>query len=137
MIRALLAASRGDLVLENLALRQQLLALHAQRPRRRLTASHKLFWIELRKRFFGGMGQLPFQALKLPQETYAYNLDEIQSMLRVLPETSGTALAVASFAGLRIAGVTCDFCTRRIVRETGTKGAGTWHGRSTAIISFG
>jgi hypothetical protein len=41
--------SREDLILENLALRQQLLALHAQRPRRRLTASHKLFWVVLRK----------------------------------------------------------------------------------------
>jgi putative transposase len=40
--------SREDLVLENLALRQQLLALHAQRPRRRLTALHKLFWVALR-----------------------------------------------------------------------------------------
>jgi hypothetical protein len=34
--------SREDLVLENLALRQPLLALHAKRPRRRLTALHKL-----------------------------------------------------------------------------------------------
>ena len=34
--------SRGDLVFENLALRRQLLALHAQQPRRRLTALHKL-----------------------------------------------------------------------------------------------
>jgi transposase InsO family protein len=41
--------TREDLILENLALRQQLLALHAQRPRRRLTASHKLFWVVLRK----------------------------------------------------------------------------------------
>jgi putative transposase len=40
--------SREDLVLENLALRQQLLALHAQRPRRRLTALQKLFWVALR-----------------------------------------------------------------------------------------
>src|SRR5271168_2334069 len=40
--------SREDLVFENLALRRQLLALHAQRPRRRLTALHKLFWIALR-----------------------------------------------------------------------------------------
>jgi putative transposase len=40
--------SRADLTLENLALRQQLLALHAVRPRRRLTASHKLFWVVLR-----------------------------------------------------------------------------------------
>ena len=40
--------SREDLVLENLALHQQLLALHAQRPRTRLTALHKLFWVALR-----------------------------------------------------------------------------------------
>ena len=39
---------RADLVLENLALRRQLLALHEQRPRRRLTALHKLFWVALR-----------------------------------------------------------------------------------------
>src|ERR1700682_1436403 len=44
---------RVDLVLENLALRRQLLALHAQRPRRRLTALHKLFWVALR-RFWSG-----------------------------------------------------------------------------------
>ena len=41
--------SREDLILENLALRRQLLALHAKRPRRRLTASHKLFWVVLRR----------------------------------------------------------------------------------------
>jgi hypothetical protein len=41
--------SRKDLVLENLALRQQLLALHTKRPRRRLSARHKLFWVLLRK----------------------------------------------------------------------------------------
>jgi len=35
--------SHQDLVLENLALRQQLVALHAQRPRRRLTALDKLW----------------------------------------------------------------------------------------------
>jgi hypothetical protein len=40
--------SRENLILENLALRQQLLALHAQRPRRRLTALHKLFWVALK-----------------------------------------------------------------------------------------
>ena len=40
--------SREDLFLENLALRRQLLALHAQQPRRRLTALHKLFWVALR-----------------------------------------------------------------------------------------
>lgn len=35
--------SRQNLMLENLALRQQLLALQAKRPRRRLSAVHKLF----------------------------------------------------------------------------------------------
>src|SRR5467141_1867144 len=39
---------RADLVLENLALRRQLLALQALRPPRRLTALHKLFWVALR-----------------------------------------------------------------------------------------
>ena len=41
--------TREDLILENLALRQQLLALHAQRPRRRLVTSQKLFWVVLRR----------------------------------------------------------------------------------------
>jgi hypothetical protein len=41
-------SSRVDLVLENLALRRQLLALHTQRPRRLLTALHRLFWVVLR-----------------------------------------------------------------------------------------
>jgi hypothetical protein len=41
--------SREDLILENLALRQQLLALHAKQPRRRLTTLHKLFWVGLRR----------------------------------------------------------------------------------------
>ena len=41
--------SRQDLVLENLALRQQLLVLHTKRPRRRLPTIHKLFWIGLRR----------------------------------------------------------------------------------------
>ena len=45
--------SREDLVLENLALRQQLRAVHAQRPRRRLTALHELFWVAL-KTFWSG-----------------------------------------------------------------------------------
>ncbi len=41
-------SSREDLVLENLALRQQLLTLYAKRPHRRLPALHKLFWVALR-----------------------------------------------------------------------------------------
>src|SRR6516165_90690 len=45
--------SREFLLLENLALRQQLLALHSQRPRRRLSTPHKLFWIVLRRLWSG------------------------------------------------------------------------------------
>jgi integrase len=36
-----------------------------------------------------------------PQETYAYSLEEIQSILAVLPEPAATAFAVAAFMGLR------------------------------------
>jgi len=45
--------SREDLILENLALRQQLLTLRTRRPRRRLSALHKLFWIVLRRLWAG------------------------------------------------------------------------------------
>jgi len=45
--------SREDLMLENLALRQQLLALHAKRPRRRLGSFDKVFWVALRKLWSG------------------------------------------------------------------------------------
>ena len=41
--------SREDLILENLAVRQQLLALHGKRPRRRLGSLDKVFWVALRK----------------------------------------------------------------------------------------
>ena len=46
-------SSREDLLLENLALRQQLLALHTKRPRRRLTVLDKLFWVTLRASWSG------------------------------------------------------------------------------------
>jgi putative transposase len=45
--------SRQELILENLALRQQLLALHTTRPHRRLSSVHKLFWIALRRLWAG------------------------------------------------------------------------------------
>jgi len=50
--------SRENLVLENMALRQQLMALHAKRPRRRLTALHKRFWVVLRRLWSGWKGPL-------------------------------------------------------------------------------
>lgn len=45
--------SREDLILENLALRQQLLTLHAKRPRRRLGSLDHVFWVWLRKLWSG------------------------------------------------------------------------------------
>jgi len=47
------SGSRKDLILENLALRQQLLALHAKRRRPRLSVRHKLFWVLLRGLWLG------------------------------------------------------------------------------------
>jgi len=44
---------RQDLILENFALRQQLLTLHAKRPRHRLRAIDKLFWVMLRRAWSG------------------------------------------------------------------------------------
>jgi hypothetical protein len=41
--------SRRDLLLENLALRQQLAVLAASRPRPRLTAYDRVFWVILRR----------------------------------------------------------------------------------------
>ena len=51
-------SSRENLSLKISALRQQLLALHAKRPRRRLTALHKLFWVVLRRLWSGWKGSL-------------------------------------------------------------------------------
>jgi putative transposase len=45
--------SREELLLENLALRQQLLALHAKRPRPRLSSVDRLFWVVLRRAWSG------------------------------------------------------------------------------------
>jgi len=49
--RALLAlfASRADLILENLALRQQVAVLRRKQPRPRLRASDRFFWLTLRR----------------------------------------------------------------------------------------
>src|SRR5215510_8573299 len=50
--------SRQDLILENMALCQQLLALHTKRSRRRLSTAHKMFWIALRRLWSGWKGSL-------------------------------------------------------------------------------
>jgi len=51
-------STRESLILENLALRQQLLALHAKRPRRRLSTVHRVFWVMLRRVWSGWKGPL-------------------------------------------------------------------------------
>ena len=45
--------SRRDLLLEDLALRQQPLSLHAKCPGHRLSVRHKLFWIFLQRLWSG------------------------------------------------------------------------------------
>ena len=55
MLRALLTTlaallrSRSDLILENLALRQQLAVLEGRQPRRRMSAGGRLFWVALKR----------------------------------------------------------------------------------------
>jgi hypothetical protein len=77
--------SREDLVLENLALRRQLLALHAQQPRRRLTALHKLFWVALRA-FWSGwskphLGQLASSGVSY--WTWVSRISQVEGRRRV------------------------------------------------------
>jgi len=50
LVQALMA-SRMELALENLALRQQVAALKRERPRPRLTDLDRLFWVALRERW--------------------------------------------------------------------------------------
>jgi integrase len=40
-------------------------------------------------------------AAKEPEETYAYSLQEVESLLSALPEPAATAFAIAAFTGLR------------------------------------
>jgi len=44
-----LGASQADLLIENLALRQQLAILTTKRPRRRMRAVDRFFWLTLRR----------------------------------------------------------------------------------------
>jgi putative transposase len=53
-----------DLILENLALRQQLLALNAKRPRRRLSTVHKFFWIAMLRPWLGWKQSLVLVTLR-------------------------------------------------------------------------
>ena len=72
-------SSREDLILENLALRQQLLTLHATRPRRRLTALHKLFWVALRRFWSGWTKPL---VLVTPRTVVSWHRGKLPATLR-------------------------------------------------------
>lgn len=52
------SSSRRELLLENLALRQQLIALRQKHPQPRLATSDKLFWLVLRRFWSGWRGDL-------------------------------------------------------------------------------
>ena len=66
-----------------------------------------------------------------PQETYAYSLEEIQSILVLLPEPAATAFAFAAFMGLRrgeIEGLVWENYANEEMRITRS----VWHGHVNA-----
>src|SRR5262249_41919983 len=63
--------SRQDLILGNMALRQQLLALHTKRPRRRMANDHQMFWIPLRGLWSGWKGSLVLVTPRTVMSQYA------------------------------------------------------------------
>jgi putative transposase len=79
--------SRTDLVLENLALREQLLALHTKRPRRRPSPRHKLFWVALRRLWSGW--QMPL-VLVMPRTVIAWHQASFRRYLKWLSRTQRT-----------------------------------------------
>src|SRR5215469_8307085 len=79
--------SRKNLVLENLALRQQLLAFHSKRPRRRFSTTQKLFWVVLR-RFWSGW-QKPL-VLITPRTVIVVAPCRLPAVLEVLIESATT-----------------------------------------------
>ncbi len=87
--------SRDDLVLENLALRQQLLAVHAKRPRPRLGAFDKLFWVLLRRVWSGWKRSL---ILVTPETVVRWHRAGFRQCWRWISRTHeavGTSFAIA------------------------------------------
>jgi integrase len=65
-----------------------------------------------------------------PEETYAYSLPEIMSILAILPESASTAFAVAAFMGLRrweIQGLLWENCCDHEIYVSRS----IWNGRAT------
>jgi integrase len=64
-----------------------------------------VFKLALQRGYYAG-NQNPLEQTSIPQarptsETYAYTLEEIDAMLRVLPEPASTIVAAASYTGVR------------------------------------
>ena len=110
--------SRKDLVLENLALRQQLLALHNKRPRRRLSAQHKLFWVFLRKVWSGWQKPL---ILVSPRAVVAWHRAGFRLYWKWLSRTRRVG-------GRRPVGRKVRELVSRMARENPTWGAPRIHG---------
>jgi integrase len=76
---------------------------------------------------------------KEPQQTYAYSLDEVRTILAVLPEPAATIFAIAAFTGLRrgeICGLRWQDCHDAEIRVTQS----IWEGHATepkTIVSKG
>jgi hypothetical protein len=83
--------SRRDLVLENLALRQQLSVLERRHPRPRIAAPDKLFWVMLRRLWAGWKSASIF----VQPETVVY---------RCLPLSAGIGRA-SSYIGRGFGGI--------------------------------
>jgi len=64
-----------------------------------------IFTLAKRQGFYDGANPVQGTAIsptaREPEETYAYSLDEVQTMVSVLPEPAATVFSVAAFAGLR------------------------------------
>lgn len=65
-----------------------------------------MFTLAKQQNYFDGINPAQGTAINPnaaePQETYAYSLEEIQTILALLPEPAATAFAVAAYMGLRM-----------------------------------
>src|SRR5579864_6357981 len=117
--------SRKDLVLENLALRQQLLALNTKRPHRRLSGMQKLFWVLL-QRFWSGW-QKPL-VLVTPRTVVEWHHAGFRLYWNWLSRTR-------QFGGRKPVSRKVQALIVRIAAENPTWGAPRIHGETLRLIS--
>ena len=109
--------SREDIILENLARRQQLLALHAQRPRRRLTASHKLFWVVLRSLWTRWKEPLILVTPRTVVSWHRAGFRLYWSWLSRARQMGGRSASACTFYRLSEASIAASICRLRRSRE--------------------